>query len=233
MEITQGNPGKELVRQVGEARYLRIPIRTHLITEEDEIEQVAWRYAGGLVRPGDVLFLSEKAVACTQGRAIPLERIRPSRLAAFLSRFVTKTPAGIGLGMPETMEMALRECGAPRILLAAVLGGAGKLLGRWGWFYRVAGPRARGIDGPCGCTIPPYHRHVVLAPAHPERVAGRVSRRLGVPAAVVDINDLGANILAVSPGGPDPAWLEEALRDNPLGQSREQTPLGILRREEA
>ena len=57
-------------------------------------------------------------MACTQSRAIPMEDIKPRKLAVTLSRYVTKTP-GIGLGIPETMEMALQECGTLRILFAA------------------------------------------------------------------------------------------------------------------
>ena len=41
------------------------------------------------------------------------------------------------------MEMALRECGTPRILLAAGVAAVTKLFGRKGDFYRVAGPKAR------------------------------------------------------------------------------------------
>jgi hypothetical protein len=38
--------------------------------------------------------------------------------------------------MPETMEMALRECGRLRILFAAFISAVGKLFGVRGWFYR-------------------------------------------------------------------------------------------------
>jgi len=41
------------------------------------------------------------------------------RLARYLERFVTRPGYGIGLGSAETMELAIREVGAPRILLAA------------------------------------------------------------------------------------------------------------------
>ena len=75
------------------------------------IPEAAMTYAAPHMQEGDVLFITEKAVACTQKRAIPLKDIHPRPLARFLSKFVLKTPYGIGLAMPETMEMALRECG--------------------------------------------------------------------------------------------------------------------------
>ena len=225
------NPGKRLVRTVDGEDWLRIPVKTHLITKEDDMADVVVRYPKPLMREGDILFISEKAVACTQGRAIPMEDIKPRKLAVTLSRYVTKTPAGIGLGIPETMEMALQECGTPRILFAAFCSVIGKILGQKGWFYVVAGPKARGIDGPTEGTIPPYDHYVVLTPADPMGTAKRLAQALGHPVAIVDINDLGANILGFSEKRPTLDWLARALGDNPLGQGSESTPMGILRKE--
>ena len=230
MDNYSANPGKDLVRTINGIDYLRIPIKTHLITKDDDMVDVVKKYPKDQMRAGDILFVSEKAVACTQSRAIPMEDIHPRKLAVTLSRHVTKTPVGIGLGIPETMEMALRECGTPRILFAAFCSIIGKLLGKRGWFYIVAGPKARGIDGPCDCTIPPYDNYVVLIPDDPMGTAKRLAQALGYPVAIVDINDLGANILGFSEKQPSVEWLAEALGDNPLGQSRECTPMGILRK---
>jgi len=223
------NPGKSLLRTVDGVSYQRLPLKTHLITSSDQMEDVVNQYAREYLLPGDILFISEKAVACTQNRAIPMEDIRPRKLAVTLSRYVTKTPAGIGLGIPETMEMALRECGTLRILFAAFCSVIGKLLRKNGWFYIVAGPKARGIDGPTEGTIPPYDHYVVLAPADPRAAAKKLSQAVNCPVAIVDINDLGANILGFSHSEPAIALLERILADNPLGQSTEQTPMGIIR----
>ena len=142
------NPGKQLVRTVDGVEYQRIPVKTHLITKADKMEDVVLQYAKDKMQAGDILFISEKAVACTQNRAIPMEDIKPRKLAVTLSRYVTKTPAGIRLGMPETMEMALQEYATLRILFAAFCSVIGKILGRMCWFYILAGPKARGIDSP-------------------------------------------------------------------------------------
>ena len=224
------NPGKNLVRAVDGVDHLRIPVKTHLITDKDDMVDVVDKYPKGLMQPGDILFISEKAVACTQSRAIPMEDIKPRKLAVTLSRHVTKTPAGIGLGIPETMEMALQECGVLRILFAAFCSVIGKILGKKGWFYIVAGPKARGIDGPTEGTIPPYDHYVVLTPADPMGTSKKLAQVLGHPVAIVDINDLGANILGFSEKEPSMDWLAKALGDNPLGQSSESTPMGILRK---
>jgi hypothetical protein len=226
------------VRCVEGVEYSRIPIRTRLILKGDDLEGAlsdGLSESGVEVLPGDVLFASEKAVGASQGRYFLLDEgtlmVRP--LARFLSGFVTRTPAGIGLGMPETMECALREVGVPRILLAALAGAVGKFLGRRGDFYRVAGPAARAIDGPTRGTIPPFDRAVSLSPLDPEGVSRRLAERFGCSAAVVDINDLGANILGWWPRGLDVKSLVEILRDNPLGQGTQSTPFGIVRRRTA
>lgn len=211
-------------------RYIRIPVKTHVIGEQDKIADVIKQYASPVVQEGDIVFVSEKAVAITQKRAYPMKDIKPRKLAVLLSHYVTKTPAGIGLGIPETMEMALRECGTLRILLAAAVSAVTKLFGRKGDFYRIAGEKASAIDGPTQNTLPPYNNYVVLGPANPDRVAQEIAQAVGCQAIIVDLNDLGGKILGRSDKNLSPAHLYQALRDNPLGQSREQTPCGILRK---
>lgn len=225
------NPGKNEVIEVDGQKYRRLCLKTHVITDADRMTDVAEKYAAPCLEDGDVLFITEKAVACTQKRAIPLKDIHPRPLARFLSRFVLKTPYGIGLAMPETMEMALRECGVMKILFAAFCSAIGKLFGRRGVFYNIAGDKARAIDGPCDFTLPPYNEYVVLGPAEPDKVAQEVSEKVGCPVMITDINDLGGNILGRWPQSLDPELYVKILKDNPLGQTNEQTPMGIIRKQ--
>lgn len=215
--------------KVDNRSYIRIPVKTHVITAEDKLTNVFATYLKPIAQPGDILFISEKAVSCSQSRAIPLDEIKPRPLARMLSKFVLKSPHGIGLGSPETMEMALRECGVLRILFASLVSVTGKLLGKRGWFYVIAGDKVRSIDGPTPNTIPPYNKCVVLAPNEPDKVAQAGASVVGNPVAVVDANDLGVNILGVSDSTLDKNLLLRILADNPLGQAREQTPCGIIR----
>ncbi|HWS50639.1 MAG TPA: coenzyme F420-0:L-glutamate ligase [Microbacterium sp.] len=232
MAQAQANEGKSLEVVVDGVAYQRIPIKTHVVLAGEVLGDVISTYAGDVVRDGDILFVTEKIVAITQGRAYPVDEIRPRRLATFLSRYVTKTSHGIGLGIPETMEMALRECGTPRILFASAVAAVTKLLGRRGDFYRIAGPKARAIDGPTKNTIPPYDSQVVLGPERPDEVARELRALLGRDAdvAVVDINDFGGNILGSTLDRAGDDRLVRILRDNPLGQDRQSTPLGVIRR---
>mgnify|MGYP001549631851 CR=1 FL=1 len=226
---------KQAVVSVEEGKWLRIPVKTRLILRGDDLLgalEEGLNEAGENPGPGDTLFVSEKAVGASQGRYFVLgeDELRVRPMARFLSRFVTRTPAGIGLGMPETMECAMRECGVMRILAASAIGGLTRLFGRRGDFYRIAGPCARSIDGPTTGTIPPFDNAVSLAPEDPEGVSRTIAERFGCRAAVVDINDLGGNILGAWPGDIDRELLLKILSDNPLGQGTAGTPLGIVRK---
>lgn len=228
----KANDNKALVSSVDGKDYLRIPLKTHVIMNDDNIKDVVTKYASAALQDGDHLFVTEKIISIMQQRAYKLEDIKPRKLAVTLSRFVTKTPHGIGLGMPETMEMALRECGSLRILFAAGVSALGKLVGRSGDFYNVAGYKARSIDGPTNGTIPPYDNYVVLGPLHPNKVAQEIRDYfdLDIEVSVVDINDLGGNILGTSSNTKlSDKTLVHILKDNPLGQSAQSTPMGIIR----
>ena len=107
-----------------------------------------------------------------------------------------------------------------------------KALGRSGDFYRVAGERARAIDGPTEGTIPPYDESIVLGPLHPQRVARDLKILLGntVDVLIVDINDIGGNILGSTlDHSLNDHWVA-VLSDNPLGQGSQSTPMGIVRK---
>lgn len=224
------NEGKNEIIEVGGVKYRRLPIKTHVITENDNIPDVALKYAKPEMVDGDILFISEKSVACSQKRAIPLTEIKPRPLAKFLCKFVYKSPYGIGLRIPETMEMALRECGTFKILWAAIASAFGKLFGKRGIFYNIAGYKARSIDGPTPYTLPPYNKCVVLGPEDPDNVARQTRDAIGFNVCIVDINDLDGAILGVSDPSMDKDTLVKILKDNPLGQSGQQTPMGIIRK---
>lgn len=59
-ELTN-NEGKNEYIEVDGVRYSRHPIRTHVVTDKDNINEVCEKYAGPALREGDVLFISENA----------------------------------------------------------------------------------------------------------------------------------------------------------------------------
>lgn len=208
--------------------YQRFLCQTHLLQPGESISDVVERYLGPHVHAGDIVFISEKAVAITEGRLVHAASVRPRWVARLLSHHVRNHGYGMGLRQPVVMEMALREAGLVRILLSAALGGLTRTLGRSGDFYRLAGRRVAAIDGPNRYTVPPYAFYVVLSPANPERTSLHLGRQLRCDVAVVDTNDVGAVVLGASPS-VNRETVEAALRDNPMGQGHQRTPMGILR----
>lgn len=230
-EFREVPPGEEFavsvepeVRPVPEGSPV-IPLRTHLLRPGEDVVAVTARYLEGVARPGDIVALAESAVAIMQGRLAYCEEIRPRYLACRLNRIFGMNSS---LSSVYALEMAFREVGTCRILLATAAALVGRVLGRSGDFYRVAGRRVAVIDD-CTGTLPPFDKHVVLAPARPQQIVDEIRERTGIDATIVDANDLGkVDVLALS----DPsrkAEVEEALRPNPQGNAGEMTPLVLIR----
>lgn len=226
--LDQPNEDRALHATLSGTVYARHPVRTHLVTSADDAAAVVTRYVGAVGEDVRLVAVSERMVAITQGRSYPIKEIRPGRLARFLERHVTRPGYGIGLGSAETMELAIREVGAPRILLAAAASAVTRPFGVHGVFYRVAGPQAKAIDGPTSYTIPPYNQAATLGPRHPDEAARTIAAAVGAPVAIIDANDAGCAVLGASPG-VDRRFVERLFADNPLGQAREQTPICLVR----
>lgn len=245
----EANFNKQLDLTVGDTTYRRYPIRTDLVSAETKLDEFVTGYVKDFIAnlPADHaselngkwhLFISEKIVAITQGRSYFVWDIKVSPWARVLSRFVSRTPYGIGLGSPWTMELAIREVGLPRILFSAIGGAIGKVFGKRGVFYNLVGSDIRAIDGPTEYSVYPANVSAKLAPKDPDAVAARLTAAIKavVPAeyaeryagtVVMDANDIGRNALGKDATGEN-ADYEAIFGDNPLGQTDEQTPLAIV-----
>lgn len=204
----------------------RIPIKTRMITLRTGILSVLQEAVAGQVRPDDILALSESPASAGQGRMIPLEMITPEGMAKQLSKFVGK----IGpLHSPAGMQGAILEAGRTKVLLGAAAGAAGKLVGKRGWFYRVAGPGAAMIDD-VAAALPPHDHHLLFGPGRPDKLSEDLAAALGCHVCVVDANHLtGAWVVGAS-AGVDRKWVEKVLSDNPAGNEDEQTPIVLIRK---
>ncbi|MCX7994992.1 MAG: coenzyme F420-0:L-glutamate ligase [candidate division WOR-3 bacterium] len=229
-EKWQPNEGKRLVIEVDGTDYARLPVKTHVITSQDDILKIVEQYALPHLEEGDIVFISERIVAITQGRAFPIKEIKPSWLARFLVKFVHKSPYGIGLGSPWTMELAIREAGILRILFAAFVSAITKPFGIKGLFYIIAGKSVAAIDGPCHYTLPPYNEYAKLGPKNPDKVARELKQRFNYDFVIIDANDLGVSVLGKSSKKINDDFCRKVFRDNPLGQSHQQTPIAIVRK---
>jgi len=217
--------GLAVVRPEVPAGIVAIPVRTPLVAAGDDLAGIVSDAVRGIARPGDVVAVSETAVAIAQGEFVPAEYIRPSPLAYALSR---RAGALATINQPESMQLVIDDAGLWKVLYATAAHIAGRLRGRRGVFYEVMGETIAAIDGYTG-TMPPYERAIVLAPRDPDGFSESVLERCGAGCAVVDANDLQkAKVLGAS-RGVDRAAVECALLDNPHGNGDEQTPVVVLK----
>ena len=241
----------DIVTQRGES-VRRYPVRTALFTRDDDLDARVLEHVDAFfaalpeagpdhadaTRGTWWFFISEKVVAITQGRSYFVWDIKVGRPARVLSRYVTRTPAGIGLGSPFTMQLAIQEAGLPRVLYAAAGGAVGRLTGRKGTFYELVGNDISAIDGPTEYSAYPSNVSAKLAPKDPDAVAARLSAaiRERVPepwrstfagTVVMDANDIGRTVLGSDVPGDDERF-EEMFADNPLGQGNQQTPMAMV-----
>jgi hypothetical protein len=207
----------------------RIPVKTRIITAQDDIVELVDGHTRDLRQAGDWIAVAESPTAISQGRAIPEKDIRIGFLARVMWRGVRKVPYGIGLRSPATFQCAVNEAGALRILLASAVGILGKLVGRRGDFYRVAGMQAATIDAAHTSPVPPYDQCVILGPKEPDKVARRILERTGCEAAIMDVNDIGGSWALGYTNGLERKLIEEVMRDNPAGQKGECTPIVLIR----
>ncbi|HPW96832.1 MAG TPA: hypothetical protein PK557_07715, partial [Paludibacteraceae bacterium] len=76
----------------------------------------------------------------------------------------------------------------------------------------------------------PYNRYAKMAPKNPDKVARQMKEKLGNEFIVLDANDLNVDILGKSSKDLDVKFLKALFKDNPLGQSAQQTPIAIVRK---
>lgn len=230
------NPGKTIEIDVDGTTYLRLPIKTRLITMQDtDLLPLIQEYAVPHLKPGDLLFVSEKALTITQGRVIDIGTINPSWMARLFARNVgnyygTSDFHGFGHGTPLAMQLFIEEAGYPRALFAAVVSAITRPLGIRGLFYTIGGVRAKSIDLPMSFLILEYAHAAKLAPNDPSGAARRFKEHLGHEVVILDANYRGAFSLGKSTRSLSESFIGKLFRDNPLGQSDEMTPFCIVRK---
>jgi hypothetical protein len=208
--------------------YLRLPLRTRWLDQTDDL-MVALKESLSLARPGDTVGVSEKVAILLTGRTVDIEHMQPGRVARMLAGYVR--PRGEharGLSVPEKMEYVVRTVGLRRIIPAAIGGALTRPLGMRGTFYRIAGPIARDVDGGPHTA----YEHVLFPPLDSnvaQGICADLEQALDIGVSIVDLNDFGGSIRAVSPRSLSAETLASVLRDNPLGQHLTSTPFVLVR----
>lgn len=211
--------------------YERVPVKTHLISFGEDLVQIMQRYAGPLFQQGDWIAVSEKVVSVCQNNVRHISTVKAGRLAKVIVRGVKKYPNDIGFSRPEKMQLVVEISGLLRVLPAMALGALGKLLGIHGIFWYIAGKRVSEIDGFNPAAMYPYSEYAALPPQKPAGVCQEIEDRLGMPAVIIDGNNINVKIIAQSRQVPvDKKEARLILLDNPMGQDRELTPFIIVRK---
>jgi hypothetical protein len=224
----QADKQLELWTQVNVAgvKYLRLPLHTRWLDATDDLA-LALKESLRPARPGDTVGVSEKVAILLTGRTVDINTVKPGRLARFLASHVHPRTDSKGLAVPEKMQYVVRTVGLRRIIPAAIGSAVTRPLGMHGTFYRVAGSVARDVDG----GRPPYED--VLFPPLDNKVAQKMcadlERALDIGVSIVDLNDYGGSIRAVSPRSLSEETLAAVLSDNPLGQRLTSTPFVLVR----
>ncbi len=242
-EKKETEAGKKVKSRITTARktYERHFLKTDLFEKGDNYIKKVSTYVLRFKRSTQkkwLVVISEKIIAVAQGRSYFLWEIRPGFWAKTLSKFVKKTPSGIGLGSPWTMQLAINEAGLTKILTASIVSLLTKPFGFEGLFYRLVGRGIAAIDGPTEYSLYPSNVSAKLAPKNPQEVVEKIHQEIlkglsgpqkqnfrGV--AIIDANDLGQNVLANSTELQN-SQIEKIFADNPLGQGKEQTPLAVV-----
>ncbi|HWP61157.1 MAG TPA: hypothetical protein VN495_00970 [Candidatus Paceibacterota bacterium] len=230
------NPGKKIEIDVDGVRFSRLPVRTRLITMDDtDILPLIEEYAKPHLQPGDLLFVSEKALCIAQGRVVDMSDIHPGKIARLFARNVgnnygAKDFKGFGHGTAIAMQLLIEEAGYPRALFAGVVAALTRPFGIRGAFYYLCGKQAKSIDCPMSFLILEYAHAVKLAPRNPSGEARRIKAALGCETIILDANYRGAFSLGKSSRAVSERFAQKLFRDNPLGQSDEMTPFCIVRK---
>lgn len=220
------------LREVNGQRLERYGIQTHFVEEGESYVELIKHYVLPLYKKGDILSISEKVISMCQENTVYMEDMKVGWLARFLSKFGKKTKSGIGVTEVHKLQLMIDMKGHALVVFAAIVGALGKLVGKRGLYYEILGVEAAGIDGFYEhSAFDEYHTMATLTPRHPNQVCQRIEEKTGIPAMVVDANDIDVVILGKSSSlkSIPEQVLADYIKDNPAGQDDECTPFILIR----
>lgn len=230
MELS-ANENKKLEVVVEGKSYNRYAIKTHYIQIGEDYVDVMKKYVSPVYEKGDIISISEKIIALCQKRIIYKKDMKVGFMAKFLSKFAMSSDAGIGVDSPYKMQFAIDHCGKIKVLFAAICAGIGKMFKKKGVFYNIVGMEVTGLDGFYDKVFPEYGEFGIRIPENPKGVCNEIYEKLGIKAMIVDANDLSVEILGKADKiDKDDEYLKKLIKDNPAGQSKQLTPLILIRK---
>ena len=129
------NNNKAALITVNNKQYRRKAIKTHFVKQGESYINIMQTYALPEYQEGDFISISEKIIALCQNRVVKKEDLKVGFWAKTLSKFASRTSAGVGVGEALKMQYAINKVGLPKILYASVASAITKLFGKKGVFY--------------------------------------------------------------------------------------------------
>jgi len=216
-------------------KYARFPVETPIVNIGDDLDKFVDEFAKPYLQDGDFLCISSKIISITKNFVVHRSQVTISPLARLIVKFVKKWPNDYGYSLPEKMQVAINIVGYPRMIVALIGGTFMKLIGRPGYFYRIAGHNINAIDGFIPTAMKPFNEYAFLPPTNADTVANQLQERLSVPVAIVDGNNIDNNIIAYSAKLKEMFTVSDLmmiLKGNPQGQDDDGniTPMLIIRK---
>jgi F420-0:gamma-glutamyl ligase-like protein len=224
------NNNKAALITVNNKQYRRKAIKTHFVKQGESYINIMQTYALPEYQEGDFISISEKIIALCQNRVVKKEDLKVGFWAKTLSKFASRTSAGVGVGEALKMQYAINKVGLPKILYASVASAITKLFGKKGVFYEIVGQEVAGLDGFYNKVWDEYGEIGIEMPENPFGVCNEIKEKLGISCMLVDANDLGQEILGFSDDLKEKeTFLKEFIKDNPAGQEKELTPIILMK----
>lgn len=231
MEELKANKNKKLEIVVDGSTYFRFAVKTHFIQIGENYIDIMKKYVLPYYKEDDIISISEKIISLCQKRVIYKKDLKVGKLAKFLSKFAMRSEAGIGVDSPYKMQVAINLCGSAKVFFAAVLSGIGKIFHKKGIFYKIVGMEISGLDGFYSKEFSEYGEFGIRIPENSTGVCNEIYDALKIKAMIVDANDFGRTILGKADCIKETdEFLAELIKDNPAGQSRELTPIILIRK---
>lgn len=233
----EANKGRELYSEFGGKKFARFPVKTKFATFDDELEEFIDTYAKSSFEEGDILCISAKLVSFTKRLVVHKSEVKVRPLAKLIVKFVKKWPNDIGYSHPRKMQLAIDTAGYPRIITALIVGIFMKLIGKPGYFYRVAGNNINAIDGFTeGYTKNPlFADYAYLPPKDGDAMCDELEKKYNVGVVILDGNNIENNVLGMGQKVKNlyaEQEFKQIVKDNPQGQEDDgnTTPMLIVRK---
>ena len=213
--------------------YLRIPIKTRIITVQDQLEDIVSDYVVNKNKDKmssifAVCLASKIVCICTPKYRFHKDKIKIGLFARIVEKFVTYHPNDFGYKNARKIQLAIKIVGLPRFVLAVVIGGIMKFIFRKpGYFYIIAGNNISKIDGFIPDDFPDpegigQYGYVIPKTKELNDLCDGLESKFNIPFMITDSNNIDDHLIGISKTLREGYSIEElksVVKGNPHGQN--------------